>query len=145
MRRLHRRNGQRKRRSWKDDCRRAIPTMQEWLRSLRQQRLLSITIKCLPWPEKPSKINAVRYTAGRKMNSHYNSERAVYKQWFVAVLFAWREKNMEESKKVNTEHFKKKIGNTTYRVRVHFPQNTKRTFTDSVNTLIMNECTSKKK
>ena len=22
------------------------------------------------------------------MNSHYNSERAVYKQWFVAVLFA---------------------------------------------------------
>ena len=26
---------------------------------------------------------------------------------------------MEESKKVNTEHFKKKIGNTTYRVRVH--------------------------
>lgn len=45
---------------------------------------------------------------------------------------------MEESKKVNTEHFKKKIGNTTYRVRVHFPQNTKRTFTDSVNTLIMN-------
>ena len=52
---------------------------------------------------------------------------------------------MEESKKVNTEHFKKKIGNTTYRVRVDFPQNTKRTFTDSVNTLIMNECTSKKK
>ena len=52
---------------------------------------------------------------------------------------------MEESKKVNTEHFKKKIGNTTYRVRVHFPQNTKRTFTDSVNTLIMNECISKKK
>ena len=45
----------------------------------------------------------------------------------------------------HTEHFKKKIGNTTYRVRVHFPQNTKRTFTDSVNTLIMNECTSKKK
>lgn len=52
---------------------------------------------------------------------------------------------MEESKKVNTENFKKKIGNTTYRVRVHFSQNTKRTFTDSVNTLIMNECTSKKK
>ena len=50
---------------------------------------------------------------------------------------------MEESKKVNTEHFKKRIGNTTYSVRVHFPQNTKRTFTDSVNTLIMNECTSK--
>ena len=45
---------------------------------------------------------------------------------------------MEESKKVNAEHFKKKIGITTYRVRVHFPQNTKRTFTDSVNTLIMN-------
>lgn len=55
------------------------------------------------------------------------------------------EKYMEEVKKVNTENFKKKIGNTTYRVRVHFPQNTKRTFTDSVNTLIMNECTSKKK
>ena len=52
---------------------------------------------------------------------------------------------MEESKKVNTEHFKKKIGNTTYRVRVHFPQNTKRTFTDSVNTLIMNERKKKKK
>ena len=48
MRRLHRRNGQRKRRNWKNDCRRAIPTMQEWLRSLRQQRLLSITEKCLP-------------------------------------------------------------------------------------------------
>lgn len=30
------------------------------------------------------------------------------------------EKNMEEVKKVNTEHFKKKIGNTTYRVRVRF-------------------------
>lgn len=52
---------------------------------------------------------------------------------------------MEETKKVNTEKFKKKIGNTTYRVKVHFSQNTKRTFTDSVNTLIMNECTSKKK
>lgn len=52
---------------------------------------------------------------------------------------------MEEVKKVNTENFKKRIGNTTYRVRVHFPQNTKSTFTDSVNTLIMNECTSKKK
>ena len=50
---------------------------------------------------------------------------------------------MEEVKKVNTENFKKRIGNTTYRVRVHFPQNTKPTFTDSVNTLIMNECTSK--
>ena len=48
MRRLHRRNGQRKRQNWKNNCRRAIPTMQEWLRSLRQQRLLSITIKCLP-------------------------------------------------------------------------------------------------
>lgn len=52
---------------------------------------------------------------------------------------------MEETKKVNTEKFKKKIGNTTYRVKVHFPQNTKRTFTDSVNTLIMNECVAKKK
>ena len=27
---------------------------------------------------------------------------------------------MEESKKVNTEHFKKKIGNTTYRVESQF-------------------------
>ena len=27
---------------------------------------------------------------------------------------------MEESKKVNTEHFKKKIGNTTYRVKIAF-------------------------
>ena len=52
---------------------------------------------------------------------------------------------MEEVKKVKTENFKKRIGNTTYRERVHFPQNTKRTFTDSVNTLIMNECTNKKK
>ena len=52
---------------------------------------------------------------------------------------------MEEAKKMNTENFKKRIGNTTYRVRVHFPQNTKRTFTDGVNTLIMNECISRKK
>ena len=52
---------------------------------------------------------------------------------------------MEESKKVNTEHFKKKIGNTTYRVRVHFPQNTKRTFTESVNTLIIKKSKRKKK
>ena len=27
---------------------RAIPTMQEWLQSLHPQRLLSITVKCLP-------------------------------------------------------------------------------------------------
>lgn len=52
---------------------------------------------------------------------------------------------MEETKKMNTENFKKKIGNTTYRVRVHFPLNTKRTFTDGVNALIMNECIGKKK
>ncbi|WP_392389233.1 transposon-encoded TnpW family protein [Enterobacter kobei] len=49
------------------------------------------------------------------------------------------------SKESEYREFQKRIGNTTYRVRVHFPQNTKRTFTDSVNTLIMNECTSKKK
>ncbi len=78
------------------------------------------------------------------MNSHYNSERAVYKQWFVAVLLREGE---EHGRKQESEYraFQEKIGNTTYRVRVHFPQNTKRTFTDSVNTLIMNECTSKKK
>ena len=52
---------------------------------------------------------------------------------------------MEEVKKMNTENFKKRIGNTTYRVRVHYPQNTKRTFADGVNTLFMNECISSKK
>lgn len=52
---------------------------------------------------------------------------------------------MEDTKRVNTENFKKKIGNTTYQVKVYFPKNTERTFADGVNTLIMNECISRKK
>ena len=63
----------------------------------------------------------------------------------MSFLSEEKERNLKKVKKVNTENFKKKIGNTTYRVRVHFLQNTKRTFADNVNTLIMNECTSKKK
>jgi hypothetical protein len=52
---------------------------------------------------------------------------------------------MEEVKREKTEGFKKKIGNTTYRVKVHFQKNTDRTFTDGVNALILNECMAKKK
>ena len=55
------------------------------------------------------------------------------------------EKKRVSFRPMNEDDLVLMLGNTTYRVRVHFPQNTKRTFTDSVNTLIMNECTSKKK
>ncbi|MBR1740509.1 MAG: transposon-encoded TnpW family protein [Lachnospiraceae bacterium] len=36
--------------------------------------------------------------------------------------------------------FRKKIGNTTYTVRVHFDQNSEETFEKKVRRLIINDC-----
>ncbi|MBO5030439.1 MAG: transposon-encoded TnpW family protein [Lachnospiraceae bacterium] len=36
--------------------------------------------------------------------------------------------------------FKKKLGNTTYTVKVHFDENSKETFEDRVKRLIVNDC-----
>ena len=52
---------------------------------------------------------------------------------------------MEEIKEKKTENFTRKVGNTTYKVVVHFPEDKKRTFSDSVRTLILNECLEGKK
>jgi hypothetical protein len=42
-------------------------------------------------------------------------------------------------------NFMHKVGNTTYKVVVHFPKDTERTFSDSVKSLIVNECMENKK
>ena len=74
--------------------------MQEWLRSLQSTEVIEHNRKMLVNdPRSRAKINAVRYTAGRKMNSHYNSERAVYKQWFVAVLLREGRRTWKKARK----------------------------------------------
>lgn len=39
--------------------------------------------------------------------------------------------------------FKRKLGNTTYTVKIHFSKNTDKTFKDRVQNLIINECLEK--
>ena len=39
--------------------------------------------------------------------------------------------------------FKRKLGNTTYTVKVHFNKDTNKTFKDRVQKLIINECLEK--
>ena len=46
------------------------------------------------------------------------------------------EKNVRET----VPTFRKKIGNTTYTVRVHFDQNSEETFEKKVRRLIINDC-----
>ena len=42
-----------------------------------------------------------------------------------------------------TPSFKRKLGNTTYTVKVHFSKDTDKTFKDRVQKLITNECLEK--
>ncbi len=42
-----------------------------------------------------------------------------------------------------TPSFKRKLGNTTYTVKVHFSKDTDKTFKDRVQKLIINECLEK--
>lgn len=52
---------------------------------------------------------------------------------------------MAETKNEQKPHsFKRKLGNTTYTVKVHFSKDTNKTFKDRVQTLIINECLEKK-
>lgn len=50
---------------------------------------------------------------------------------------------MEQKKEQHTPSFKRKLGNTTYIVKVHFNKNMDKTFKDSVQRLIINECLEK--
>ena len=51
---------------------------------------------------------------------------------------------MAETKNEQQPHsFKRKLGNTTYTVKVHFSKDTNKTFKDRVQTLIINECLEK--
>jgi len=53
--------------------------------------------------------------------------------------------NMAETKnEQHTPSFKRKLGNTTYTVKVHFSKDTDKTFKDRVQKLIINECLEKK-
>ena len=52
--------------------------------------------------------------------------------------------NMAETKNEQQPHsFKRKLGNTTYTVKVHFSKDTDKTFKDRVQKLIINECLEK--
>ena len=52
--------------------------------------------------------------------------------------------NMTEAKNEQQPHsFKRKLGNTTYTVKVHFSKDTDKTFKDRVQKLIINECLEK--
>lgn len=51
---------------------------------------------------------------------------------------------MTETQNEQQPHsFKRKFGNTTYTVKVHFSKDTNKTFKDRVQTLIINECLEK--
>lgn len=51
---------------------------------------------------------------------------------------------MAETKNEQQPHsFKRKLGNTTYTVKVHFSKDTDKTFKDRVQKLIINECLEK--
>lgn len=48
---------------------------------------------------------------------------------------------MEQIKEKNeVSYFERKLGNTTYRVTVHFDENSQEAFEDKVKRLIVNEC-----
>ena len=49
----------------------------------------------------------------------------------------------ENKNEQRTPSFKRKLGNTTYTVKVHFNKDTNKTFKDSVQKLIINECLEK--
>ena len=51
---------------------------------------------------------------------------------------------MTETKNEQQPHsFKRKLGNTTYTVKLHFSKDTDKTFKDRVQKLIINECLEK--
>lgn len=51
---------------------------------------------------------------------------------------------MAETRNGQQPHsFKRKLGNTTYTVKVHFIKDTDKTFKDRVQKLIINECLEK--
>lgn len=51
---------------------------------------------------------------------------------------------MAKTKNEQQPHsFKRKLGNTTYTVKVHFSKDTDKTFKDRVQKLIINECLKK--
>ena len=51
---------------------------------------------------------------------------------------------MAETQNEQQPHsFKRKLGNTTYTVKVHFSKDTDKTFQDRVQKLIINECLEK--
>ena len=51
---------------------------------------------------------------------------------------------MAETQNEQQPHsFKRKLGNTTYTVKVHFSKDTDKTFKDRVQKLIINECLEK--
>lgn len=53
---------------------------------------------------------------------------------------------MTETQNEQQPHsFKRKLGNTTYTVKVHFSKDPDKTFKDRVQTLIINECLEKKR
>ena len=60
-------------------------------------------------------------------------------QRFIAVLFSCKEERMKETEK-QIPSFKKKLGNTTYTVKVHFEENSTETLVDKVKRLIVNDC-----
>ena len=49
----------------------------------------------------------------------------------------------ENKNEQQTPSFRRKLGNTTYTVKVHFNKDTDKTFKDSVQKLIINECLEK--
>jgi len=54
------------------------------------------------------------------------------------------DKTTTKTARAEQPEFEKRIGNTTYRVRVHFSQTSKETLTDKVMRLIKNEAQNPK-
>lgn len=51
---------------------------------------------------------------------------------------------MEQNEK-ETPSFRKKLGNTTYTVKVHFDEQSDKTFKDRVQRLVINDCMERKR
>ena len=79
-----------------------------------------------------------------QLNKEYNTASERIETSLCALFYCKRAENMAETRNGQQPHsFKRKLGNTTYTVKVHFIKDTDKTFKDRVQKLIINECLEK--
>ena len=79
-----------------------------------------------------------------QLNKEYNTASERIETSLCALFLCKGAENMAETKNEQQPHsFKRKLGNTTYTVKVHFSKDTDKTLKDRVQKLIINECLEK--